>query len=118
MYLFKTLVPKTAKKIKKTSPLMRRKLTISDFRNIALKDYAYKKIGPISETDQYCEFLFNKRIVVQRTSLCWLLNSDITKMSNDRLFRVRATNRKKKSNYKPKKKRALKPSSRNRLCKY
>lgn len=63
--------------------------TLADFRNIALKNYSQKKCGPITEQSPYIELTFGtNRVVVKKTSFCWLLQSDIQKLSNDRLLRV------------------------------
>lgn len=68
-------------------------LTVSDFRNIALKNYAEKKGAEITETSPYLEFNFGvKRIVVKKTSFCWLLRSDVKKLSNDRQLKFRTDN--------------------------
>lgn len=74
-----------------------------DLKNIQLKDWSHKvNADDIDEASQYtvvqCDS--NKRVIVKKTSLCWLLNGDYRKMSNDRLQRVR--------NPKPKKKVATK----------
>lgn len=73
-----------------------KQLTISDFKNIALKNYAEKKPDTITETSPYAELCFDSnRIVVKKTSLCWLLRQDDDrKLSNDRLLRVRANSKK------------------------
>lgn len=74
-------------------------LTISDFKNIALKNYAEQKIDTIIETSPFIEFVFgSKRIVIKKTSFCWLLREDVRKLSNDRLLRVQANNAPKKKN--------------------
>lgn len=68
-------------------------LTISDFKNIALKDFSYEKNEPITEHSPYIEFFFDeKRVVVKKSSFCWLLRGDVHKLSNDRLLRVQASN--------------------------
>lgn len=75
-----------------------KKLALSDFENIALKNFAQKKPEPITETSPYTEFCFgSNRIVVKKTSLCWLLRDDVKKLSNDRLLRVRASGISKKN---------------------
>lgn len=90
----KQYTPKPEKKPKQMHSLPTRTLSVSDFKNIALKNYAEKKYAPITETSPYLEFHFNsKRIVVKKTSFCWLLRNDVTKMSNDRLLRVQTKDR-------------------------
>lgn len=70
--------------------------SISDFKNIALKDYSLKKNEPITEDSPYIEFLFDtKRVVVKKSSFCWLLRGDAQKLSNDRLLRVQANKKNK-----------------------
>lgn len=103
-------------------------LTLSDFKNIALKNYSDRKFEPITETSPYIELVYGtKRIVVKKTSLCWLLQEDLVKMSNDRLMRVRAEIHSNKVNSKAKSKRArmctVKPKKKfkmtlRRSCKY
>lgn len=73
-----------------------RNFSISDFKNIALKDYSLKKNEPITEDSPYIEFLFDtKRVVVKKSSFCWLLRGDAQKLSNDRLLRVQANKKNK-----------------------
>lgn len=68
---------------------IKKSLCLSDFKNIALKNYAYKKNESIDESSPYIEFNFNSnRIVVKKTSFCWLLREEVHKLSNDRLLRV------------------------------
>lgn len=65
----------------------------SDLRNIQLKDYSGKcEPSEVSETGPYIEIICagEKKIVVKKTSFCWLLGKDSTKLSSDRLLRVRA----------------------------
>jgi hypothetical protein len=83
---------KQAKSVSQAQQTPIKKLTVSDFENIALKNYAEKKPEPINETSPYVELQFDSnRIVIKKTSLCWLLQSDdMPKLSNDRLLRVRA----------------------------
>lgn len=63
----------------------------TDLKNIQLKNYA-RKVNPddINETGPYVEVecYGNRRIIVKKTSLCWLLGSEHNKLSNDRLRRV------------------------------
>lgn len=68
------------------------KLKLVDLKNIQLKNYE-KNVSSdaIDTTSPYVEIVCDdgKRIVVRKTSLCWLLGSDCRKMSCDRLLRVR-----------------------------
>lgn len=43
------------------------------------------------------------RIIIKKTSLCWLLRSDCQKLSSDRLMRVRNTTHKQQADCKSKK---------------
>lgn len=61
--------------------------------SVALKNYADKFLNkPVPETAPYAEIKCSngKRIVVKKTSLCWLLRKDPVKLSSDRLHRVKA----------------------------
>lgn len=66
-------------------------LMASDLKNIQLKNYA-SKVNPddISETGPYVEVECNgnRRVIVKKTSLCWLLGTEHSKLSNDRWRRV------------------------------
>lgn len=103
----KPYVPKRAIKPKIIPAMPTKTLTVSDFKNIALKNYAEKKSESINQTSPYLEFHFStKRIVVKKSSFCWLLRDDVKKMSNDRLLRVRTQIYSNKINNKPKAKQA------------
>lgn len=68
------------------------KLKFSDLKNIQLKNYARDvSSDAIDATSSYVEVVCDdgKRVVVKKTSLCWLLGPDCRKMSSDRLLRVR-----------------------------
>lgn len=90
------IMPKPKKKqtVDRMVPMansLAKKFTLSDLNKIALKDYAVNKASPIDETSPYIEFGFGtKRKVIKKMSMCWLLQNDIKKLSNDRLRRVRA----------------------------
>lgn len=67
------------------------KMTANDLSNIQLKNYDEKvSAGDIDATSPYVAINCDsgKRIVVKKTSLCWLLGSDQPKMSSDRIHRV------------------------------
>lgn len=106
----------------RSQPMPLKKLTVSDFKNIALTNYAEKTITPITETSPYTELIFDsKRVVVKKTSFCWLLRDDVTKMSNDRLLRVRTIADIKKINNKSTKNsthKRVKFALPDRKCKY
>lgn len=70
-----------------------KQFTAADLKNIQLKDYSGKCTpDKFTETCQYVEIqcAADKKIVVKKTSLCWLLGKESTKLSSDRLLRVRA----------------------------
>lgn len=76
----------------------RQSYTLPDLKNIQLKDYTGKyKHKDIGERNPYVE-MYNatgKRIVVKKTSLCWLLREESQKLSSDRLQRVKYSTKKK-----------------------
>lgn len=105
----KAYTPKAEKITKYIPSLPTKTFSVSDFKNIALKNYAEKKSEPITETSPYLEFHFDlKRIVVKKTSFCWLLRNDVAKLSNDRLLRVQTGIDSKRKNKKPKAKQTKK----------
>lgn len=77
--------------------------TLSQLRALTLKNYASNFIDEIPEISPYVE-VYNdgeKRVVVKKSSLCWLLREDPGKLSSDRIERVKGimshkTNKKKK----------------------
>lgn len=67
--------------------------------NVALKNYAYKFDDEvISQTSPYVELPMIKtgRLIVKKTSLCWLLRKDYARISSDRLERVKSTKKRSK----------------------
>lgn len=81
---------KTQKKTKKHVEVTQKKLTISHFKNMGLRDYAHKN-NEIEENSPFVKLHFgSKFIVVRKTSFCWKLQDDVVKLSNNRLFRVRS----------------------------
>lgn len=70
----------------------------SYFKNIQLKDFS-GKINPdeINENDPYVQVQCdeNKKVIVKKTSLCWLLATDTRKLSSDRLYRVKLSTKSK-----------------------
>lgn len=89
-----TSVPETELKPTKSHNSMELKtiqLTTNDLKNIQLKNYS-AKVNPneIKTTGPYVkiECSGNKQIVVKKTSLCWLLSTECSKLSSDRLMRV------------------------------
>lgn len=71
-------------------------LTSDDLKNIQLKNYANKvKRDDIDGVGPYIEIKCsdNKKVVVKKTSFCWLLGTETKKVSNDRLRRVMHTNK-------------------------
>lgn len=82
--------------------------------NLKLKNFAHLFAnGPLSETSSYIEVPgCKKRFICKKTSLCWLLTKESSKLSSDRLLRVRGTRgNKKTSNYSnyAKKSKKIKP---------
>lgn len=70
----------------------RKSYVLPDMKNIQLKDYTGKyKRKNIGERSPYVEMqnTDGKRILVKKTSLCWLLREESQKLSSDRLQRVK-----------------------------
>lgn len=62
------------------------------FKNINLKNYSDKCLNkPVDELSQYVEVpnTNGKRIVLKKTSLCWLLRDDFMQLSSNRIERVK-----------------------------
>lgn len=71
---------------------------LPDLKNIQLKDYTGKyKHKNIGEKSPYVEMhnAAGKRILVKKTSLCWLLREESQKLSSDRIQRVKYSAKKK-----------------------
>lgn len=63
------------------------------FRNIVLKNYHNRfENSVVDECSPYVELprFGTKRIVLKKSSLCWLLRDEYCKLSSDRLERVKA----------------------------
>lgn len=71
----------------------------SELISTALKNYADKfEDQIINETSPYAEVLgFDKRIIVKKSSICWLFKGESFKNSSDRRYRVMGQRNKKKS---------------------
>lgn len=56
-----------------------------------LKNFSYNfKHKSVNETSSYVDVPHeNKRLILKKTSLCWLLSAEREKLSSDRLYRVR-----------------------------
>lgn len=85
------------------------------FKNIKLKDFSLNSKDKIfDESSPYVEIICEreKKIVVKKTSLCWLLRKDYRKVSSDRLERVKCPIEATKviSKKKKLKRKALKPN--------
>lgn len=68
-------------------------LKLSNFDGLTLKDFSVSK-NCIDENSPFVEIKFDdniKRIVVKKSSFCWLLRKDWQRMSSDRLRRVQFT---------------------------
>lgn len=90
-------------KINKVNSLQRRFMLPNgiQFEHINLKNFAEKfNDNDIDENSGFVEVFINihKRIIVKKTSLCWLLRNDYAKLSSDRLERVKENNRNEKNN--------------------
>lgn len=60
----------------------------SYLKNICLKNFATKFVNePVDDRSTYVEIPSSnaRRMIVKKTSLCWLLRDDQTKLSSDRL---------------------------------
>lgn len=67
-------------------------INLSKFRSIALKNYQYRfEKTAVHENSPYVELPHSasKRIVLKKSSLCWLLRDEYIKLSSDRLERVK-----------------------------
>lgn len=74
-------------------PVQMRKNPFLKLNAVQLKNYDTKfENQNVPETSSYVEVFTNtkKRLIVKKTSLCWLLRKDQSKLSSDRLLRVRA----------------------------
>lgn len=78
----------TAKEnVLRTMARMRAAASVTKLKNFA-KDFIEKDISEISSfVEIYNDGI--KRLVVKKSSICWLLRSDSGKLSSDRIFRVR-----------------------------
>lgn len=67
------------------------KTNTPDFKNIDLKNFAAKfEHDQIIESCPYVEIVgHRKRLVVKKTSLCWLFSKEPAKLSSDRIQRVK-----------------------------
>lgn len=67
----------------------------SIFKNIQLKDYTGKlKNKTTDEKSSYTEvntYPGSKKIIVKKSSLCWLFQNEYSKLSSDRLLRVKTS---------------------------
>lgn len=79
----------TAKRVSKAT-FIPKLLKLSNFDGLTLKNFSLNK-NCIDENSSFVELKFDnntKRVVVKKTSLCWLLRKDWQRMSSDRLRRV------------------------------
>lgn len=93
------------------------------FGNIQMKNYASKFEGErVNQTSPFVElFDLNKtdsRFICKKTSFCWLLRCDYTKLSSDRLQRVQSGKRSRKSKRKTKKGVIVKSQFYSKIRKY
>lgn len=85
-------VKSNLKPMKTQTTVARESFKMPSLKNIQLKDYNGKlKRDVIDENSAYAEIksVTGKRIVVKKTSLCWLLRRESAKVSSDRLQRVK-----------------------------
>lgn len=78
----------------KTNSEQLKQTKLPKFRNTNLRNYSsHLKNEPVDERGPYVEVFSSpgKRIVVKKTSLCWMLRNDCQKLSSDRLERVKAS---------------------------
>lgn len=77
---------------KKTHENDETSFVIPDLRNIKLRDYNGKlKSRTVDERSIYAEITnaTGNKVIVKKSSLCWLMRDENKKMSNDRLGRVK-----------------------------
>lgn len=75
-------------------------LDLVKFKRIVLKNYVTKfQNVVVDETSPYVEIpkVSKQRIVLKKTSLCWLLRGDYSKLSSDRLERVKDSGNRRKT---------------------
>lgn len=86
----KPLSQRTRKNEKPKPIIIPKLLKLSDFDGIALKNFSATK-NCVDENSPFLELFFDnhsKRIVVKKSSFCWLLRKDWHRLSSDRLRRV------------------------------
>lgn len=100
----KPYVPKVVKKPKSANDVINMdsmQLEPNDFKNIKLKNYEGQiKPSDVNETGPYVVVTYDdddKKIVLKKTSLCWLLSTESKKLSSDRLYRVMSSRKELKS---------------------
>lgn len=110
----KTSAGKKLKRIQSGTVAKRTSHKMPNLKNIQLKDYSGNlKLNIIDERSPYVEIRSarGKRVIVRKTSLCWLLRKENQRLSSDRLVRVRQTVKKtssfKATTYKLKVKRKM-----------
>lgn len=84
--------PKPTTKIAPKTAFIPKMLKLSNFDGLTLKKISAKKC--IDENSSFVELKFEnntKRIVIKKSSFCWLLRKDWQRMSSDRLRRVQFT---------------------------
>lgn len=85
--------------------------TLSQLRNISLNNYANVfDNNHLDETSPYTEvFGGSKRMIIKKTSLCWLLRKNENKLSSDRLKRVQKSLKHSAMKYRKISKKNIKP---------
>lgn len=81
-------------KEKQTKNIVRKPFVMPNLNDVNLKNFAGElKQSNIDETGPFVEIINddNKRIVIKKTSLCWLLRTECHRLSSDRLRRVQCS---------------------------
>lgn len=89
---FECKIPLIQPKPQNSKEITEKKNTPVQIKTMNLKNFAEKfKDREIPENSPYVRlFIENREFVLKKTSLCWLLRNEYSKLSSDRLIRVRA----------------------------
>lgn len=91
----KPYTPKRTRKNQSKPKIITEEFQLSDLRGINLKNFPEKT--DIDENSPFVELFsgrYKNRVVVKKSSLCWLLRKDWQRVSSDRLRRVQCSNQK------------------------
>lgn len=99
-------IDKSFKVVRKSKDELNKTININEnvekflkLKTILLKKFSNKFAGKnVDDRSQYVEVHLNlrKRIIIKKTSLCWILRNDYQKLSSDRLLRVQSERKVKK----------------------